>query len=76
MAKNNEQPHLLRQAIERLGIQAVATRLDATPAIVEQWMAGQAAMPDRALIGLVNLLGALSSHPRPPVQASPPAEPS
>ena len=63
-----EKRDLLRQAIERIGINAVSVRLDTTASVVHLWMDGQVAIPDRALIQLVNLLGSLSIHPRPPAK--------
>jgi hypothetical protein len=47
---------LLRDAVNLVGLEAVAAHLRAPESLVEAWMQGLATMPDRKLLLLADLL--------------------
>jgi hypothetical protein len=56
----------LRIAVELIGADQVALRLNSPRHLLDTWMRGQATMPERKLLGLIDLLEKLrtvESHP-------------
>lgn len=47
---------LLREAVELIGLEEVATHLRAPASLVDAWMRGLSSMPDRKLLLLADLL--------------------
>jgi hypothetical protein len=47
---------LLAEAIRRVGLETVAAELRSPADLVQRWTRGQAAMPDRKVIPVVDLL--------------------
>jgi hypothetical protein len=54
---------LLKRAAELMGKEELAIRLKISQALLEDWMNGQAAMPDRKLGQLANVLDQFSTKP-------------
>jgi len=46
----------LARALKTLGPVALSLRLDATPELIEIWESGHAAMPDRKVLMLIDVL--------------------
>jgi hypothetical protein len=54
---------LLQRAAELIGRDELAARLKVPTHLLDAWMGGQAAMPDRKLILLANILDQFSTKP-------------
>ncbi len=58
---------LLQVGVKHLGKVVLAPKLNATPDLIDLWIARQATMPDRKVLVLIDLLdelGALDDEPR------------
>ena len=55
---------LLEMAASRLGKEALAARLNVPPHLLDAWMRGLAAMPDRKLTELASFIEKLEDAPR------------
>ena len=63
MADTTKQ-ELLRRAATLVGVEQLATALKVQPSLLEAWMTGRAAMPDRKLIVLAEFLDGISQPSR------------
>ena len=59
MAQTTKQ-YLLRQAVRRFGLEAVAAELGVPLDSVDLWSRGLAAMPDYKVLAVINLLGRIN----------------
>ena len=64
MADTTKQ-ELLRRAATLVGVENLAIALRVQPSLLEAWMTGQAAMPDRKLIVLAAFLDGISQPSSP-----------
>ena len=54
---------LLREAIDRIGVEQVATRLNLPPASLDAFRTGQRRVNDAILLKVIDLLDSLSKKP-------------
>jgi uncharacterized caspase-like protein len=64
----------LRIAVGLIGADQVASRLNSPAHLVDAWMRGQATIPERKLLGLIDLLEKLKTSQSQPAQTPPNAK--
>jgi hypothetical protein len=62
MAESTRQD-LLRRAVELMGRDALASRLNVPNHLLDTWLNGHASIPDRKLLALIDILDKVSSRP-------------
>jgi hypothetical protein len=56
---------LLRRAVDGLGLEGVAVRLKSPASLIEAWLQGQATMPERKYVALVDIVASFIDTPKP-----------
>jgi hypothetical protein len=64
----------LRIAVGLIGAEQVASRLNSPTHLIDAWMRGQATIPERKLLGLIDLLDKLKNSERQAAQTLPNAK--